>query len=114
MLYRQTGAWTGLSMATRKQRERIMRQVLETGGDQPLSKITGGAIQRGIERRKPYQARHFVDTLHGMFKWAVATDHVKSDPTAGKGVAKPKTKGFPVWTATAISSAQAGGQRERS
>lgn len=116
MLYRQTGAWTGLSAATRKQRERIMRQVLETGGDQPLSKITGGAIQRGIERRKPYQARHFVDTLHGMFKWAVATDHVKSDPTVGKGVPKPKTKGFPVWTEEELEQYEARwpiGTRER-
>ena len=33
-----------------------------------------------------------------MFKWAVAAEHVKSDPTAGKSVTKPKTKGFPEWT----------------
>jgi integrase len=97
-LYRQTGAWTELSIATRRQRENIMRVVLTTGGDQPLSRITGRAITQGIERRKPYQARHFVDTMHGMFKWAVAAEHVRSDPTVGKAVAKPKTKGFPVWT----------------
>ena len=97
-LYRQTGAWTELSIATRRQRENIMRIVLTTGGDQPLSRITGRAITQGIERRKPYQARHFVDTMHGMFKWAVAAEHVRSDPTVGKAVAKPKTKGFPVWT----------------
>ena len=98
MLYRQTTAWTDLSLATRKQRENIMRQVLATGGDQPLSKITPRAIQHGIERRKSFAARHFVDTLRGMFKWAVAAEHVKSDPTAGKSVTKPKTKGFPEWT----------------
>src|ERR1700722_14062901 len=33
MLYRQTGAWTDLSLATRRQRENIMRQVLKTGGN---------------------------------------------------------------------------------
>ena len=98
MLYRQTNAWTDLSPATRKQRENIMRGVLKTGGNQPLSKITGGAIKAGIDRRKPFAARHFVDTLRGMFKWAVASEHIKSDPTAGKAVAKPKSKGFPVWT----------------
>ncbi len=98
MLYRQTNAWTDLSLATRKQRERIMRQVLATGGAQPLSNITPRAIQVGIERRKPFAARHFVDTLRGMFKWAVAAERVRSDPTAGKAVTKPKTKGFPVWT----------------
>lgn len=98
MLYRQTSAWTELSMATRKQRENIMRQVLKTGGNQPLSKITRGAVKQGVDRRKPYAARHFVDTLHGMFKWAVSSQHVKEDPTLGNAVAKPKTKGFPVWT----------------
>jgi integrase len=98
VLYRQTNAWTDLSLATRKQRENIMRQVLATGGDQPLSKITPRAIQQGIERRKSFAARHFLDTLRGMFKWAVGAEHIKSDPTAGKAVAKPKSKGFPEWT----------------
>lgn len=98
MLYRQTNAWTDLSMATRRQRENIMRGVLKTGGDKPLSSITGAAIKQGIDRRKPFAARHFVDTMRGLYKWAVAAEHVTSDPTAGKAVAKPKTKGFPVWT----------------
>lgn len=98
MLYRQTIAWTDLSLATRRQRENIMRQVLKTGGNEPLSKITANNIQRGIDRRKPFAARHFVDTMRGMFKWAVSAQHVTKDPTAGKAVAKPKSKGFPVWT----------------
>jgi integrase len=116
ILYRQTGAWSELSMATRGQRERIMRQVLKTGGNQPLSKITPGAIQKGIEKRKPYAARHFVDTMRGMFKWAIGAQHVKTDPTAGKAVAKPKTKGFPVWTEDELEQFEARwplGTRER-
>lgn len=116
MLYRQTTAWTNLSLATRNQRERIMRQVIATGGDQPLSKITPRAIQQGIERRKAFAARHFVDTMRGMFKWAVAAEHVNSDPTAGKAVAKPKTKGFPEWTEEEIEQYEARwplGTRER-
>ena len=98
MLYRQTTAWTNLSLATRKQRERIMRQVLATGGDVALSGITPRAIQQGIERRKAFAARHFVDTMRGMFKWALEVEHVSADPTAGKSVRKPKTRGFPEWT----------------
>ncbi len=116
MLYRQTSAWSGLSLATRGQRERIMRQVLKTGGNQPLSKITPGAIQKGIEKRKPYAARHFVDTMRGMFKWAIGAQHVKTDPTAGKAVAKPKTKGFAVWTEDELEQYEAFwplGTRER-
>jgi site-specific recombinase XerD len=97
MLYRQTNAWTDLSMATRRQRENIMRGALKTGGNQPLSKITGKVIKAGIDRRKGHAARHFLDTMKGLYKWALEAEHVKLDPTAGKAVAKPKTKGFPVW-----------------
>lgn len=97
MLYRQTAAWTGLSLATRRQRENIMRKALETGGNQALSKITGKAIKAGIDRRKVHQGRHFLDTMRGLFVWAVEAEHVKFNPTAGKVVAKPKSAGFSSW-----------------
>jgi integrase len=97
LLYRQTNVWTDLSMATRRQRENIMRGVIKTGGNQPLSKVTGKAIKAGIDRRKGHASRHFLDTMKGLFRWAVEAEHVKIDPTAGKSVTKPATKGFPVW-----------------
>lgn len=97
--YRETGAWTRLSMATRRQRENIFRHVLETAGSAPFAQITGKTIQAGIERRArtPAQARHFVDTLRGLFQWAVRAELARVDPTAGRAVPKLKTKGFPVW-----------------
>jgi len=98
MLYRQTRTWSDLAPATRKQRERIMTGVLATGGDVPLSSVTRAAVKAGVERRKAFAARHFVDTLRGMFKWALAAEHVADDPTAGLAVAKPKGRGFPEWT----------------
>ena len=36
--------------------------------------------------------------MRGMFKWALEVEHVGTDPTAGKIVRKPKTRGFPEWT----------------
>jgi integrase len=95
--YHETGAWTSLSMATRRQRENIFRQVLKTAGHEPFANITGKAIQAGIDRRKPSQARHFVDAMRGLFQWAVAAEHVTKDPTEGKAVAKIKSDGFPAW-----------------
>jgi integrase len=101
LLYRQSGEWSRLSSATRRQRENIFRHVLATGGSQPLSKITKAAIKKGRERRalKPAQARHFIDTMRGLFRWAIEADLVRDDPTAGIKVAKPKGKGFPSWDA---------------
>jgi integrase len=97
--YRETIAWGALSSATRRQRENIFRNVLKTAGHESFVRITGKSIQSGIDRRRatPHQARHFVDAMRGLFKWAVAAEHVKADPTAGKAIAKPKGEGFEAW-----------------
>ena len=103
-LYRQAGAWTDLSLATRRQRENIMLSVLKTGGKEPLSRITKKSVEKGVERRKatPSQAKHFVTTLRGMFEWAVAGDLARFDPTRGvnfkTSIKAAKSPGFPVWT----------------
>src|SRR6516165_4521611 len=92
--YRETPAWTDLSLATRRQRENILRHVLETAGTQQANQIRRNHIVAGRDRRKatPFQSRHFVDTVRGLFTWAADAQLIKSDPTAGvKYVKKPKT-----------------------
>ncbi|MCV9940969.1 tyrosine-type recombinase/integrase [Boseaceae bacterium BT-24-1] len=98
--YQDSGAWSDLSNATRRQRENIMKHVLETGGDKPLSAITRKAVVAGRDRRKatPAMARHFVETMRGIFRWAVDAEHVKEDPTRDVKVSKPKTEGHHTWT----------------
>jgi len=70
--YRETSAWTDLSLATRRQRENIFKQILASAGNQPYAKITSTIIEAGRERRQntPSQARHFLNTLRGLFRWA--------------------------------------------
>jgi integrase len=99
--YRETAAWAGLSTATRRQRENIFKHVIETAGTQPFVKITKATIEAGRDRRAltPAQARHFLDTMKGLFRWALKAGLVKVDPTAG--VDNPKGKkgpGFRPWT----------------
>jgi integrase len=98
--YRETIAWTGLSMATRRQRENIFKQVLKTAGKEPLTHVTKASIVAGRDRRAatPSQARHFLDAMRGLFRWALDAENVKADPT--HGVADPpraKVGGFPIW-----------------
>ena len=105
--YRETSAWADLSLATRRQRENIMRHVLEKAGNQPASKITRAHIVDGRERRAatPMQARHFIDAMRGLFRWATEAQHVKSDPTLGVKYPKlPKTGGFLPWTEDDIAT----------
>ena len=99
--YREVGAWTALSRATRRQRENIFKHVLESAGDKPFSSITRATIMAGIERRSktPAQARNFLKTMHGLFNWAAKANHVKGDPTVGvENPYKSKGQGFIAWT----------------
>ena len=97
--YKESSAWLALSDATRRQRDCILRQVLSTAGREPLSAIDRKAIIAGRERRAstPFQARHFVATMRGLFKWAVDAEMVAADPTDGVKVVRPRTDGFPAW-----------------
>jgi integrase len=105
--YRETAAWTDLSLATRRQRENILRHVLEKAGNQPASKITRAHIVDGRDRRAatPAQARHFIDTMRSLYEWATEAQHVKTDPTLGvKYPKQPKTGGFAPWTEDDIAT----------
>lgn len=99
--YRKKDAWRSLSLATRRQRENILRQVLETAGGEPYADITARHIEEGKDRRidTPFQARHFLDTMRGAFEWAESNGYVKVNPASK--VAYPTLKsgeGFPAWT----------------
>jgi integrase len=87
-------------MATRRQRENIMRQVLANAGSQPVSAITSGAIREGVDRRAktPFQAKNFVQTMRQLFEWLKQNEIVSINPCDGVKVKKPKTRGFPEWT----------------
>jgi hypothetical protein len=90
--YRETSAWSGLSTATRRQRENIFRGVIETAGDTPFARIDRATITAGRERRAatPAQARNFLDAMRGLFRWATETEMTKGDPTLGREPAASK------------------------
>jgi len=98
--YRDSTAWATLSPATRRQRENILRPILEKSGHQPFAKIKRTEIVAGRDRRRetPAQARHFLDTMRGLFRWALDADLVEEDPTDGVKAPTTKGAGFPVWT----------------
>ncbi len=108
--YRETSAWASLSRATRRQRENILASVMKTAGAEPFTAIKRKDIEAGKDRRRatPSQARNFLDAMRGIFRWALAVDHVGVDPTAGVSNPKmPKGGGFPVWTEEDVSRYEA-------
>jgi len=110
--YRETAAWFALSLATRRQRENIFRGIITIAGHQTAARITTATIVAGRDRRvrngAPAQARHYLDAVRGLFRWAAEAQHVPSDITAG--IRNPKRKqgpGFKVWTDTDIARYEA-------
>jgi integrase len=99
--YRESSDWAAYSVVTRRQRDNMFKQVIASAGDKPYAQITEATITAGRERRKatPFQARHFLDAMRGLFAWAKEAKFVKEDPAAP--VKYPKLDsgaGFPVWT----------------
>lgn len=99
--YRETGAYRGLSAATRKQRDNIFKHVVENAGHAPYKAVTRRKIVQGREDRAatPAQARNFLDAMRGLFRWAFEAELMTNDPTAGvKNPPRPKSAGFAAWT----------------
>ena len=97
-------------MATRRQRENILKQVIATAGDKPFTQITEATIAAGRDRRAktPFQARHFLDTMRGLFAWAQEAQHVKASPAAKVRYPTLKSgEGFPVWTEEEVAAYEA-------
>jgi integrase len=91
-------------------RENILKQVIAAAGNSPYTAITAAVIADGRDRRgkTPFQARHFLDTMRGLFAWAVEAGFVKSNPAAL--VKYPKLKsgdGFPIWTENDVAAYEA-------
>jgi integrase len=98
---RETTEWSKFALGTRRKRENIVHHVLAQAGDVSAVAITRRHIVEGRDRRKdtPAQARHFIDTMRGLFCWALDAELVKKNPTDGvKRPAMPKGGGYVPWT----------------
>lgn len=80
--YRKSSEWLSLSQATKKQRENIIRHVLEKAGDVPYQAITKKVIIASRDERAatPAQAGNFLKTMRGLFNWAVDAEYVEKNP----------------------------------
>jgi len=116
--YRETSVWAQLSPATRRQRENIFKHVLALAAEMPLADMTRRHIVEGIDRRRatPAAARHFLEAMRGLFRWALDAEHVASDPTLGVKAPRKGGDGFHAWSEDELARFEARwplGTRER-
>jgi integrase len=74
-LYRESRDWGhNLSSGTRKQRGPILKKMEESAGDFQLEAITRKKVEEGMSARTDNQARHFVNTVAALYRWAIANE----------------------------------------
>lgn len=117
-LYRESSDWRRLSPATKSQRDNIFSHIIAGAGDYPAAGITRRDIIDGRERRAatPAAANNYLKTVRALFKWAVGTEILRSDPTQGVDRAATTGDGFHVWSEEEIEKYEAHwpiGTRER-
>src|SRR5215475_11223837 len=78
-----SGEWKAFKPATRKQREAIFRRIIAKRGDEPYAEIIRKDIiaSRDAAQATPAQANVIIKVLRHLFDWAVAAQHVKTNPT---------------------------------
>lgn len=98
--YRNSAAWSALKPATRRQRDNIFRRVLAKAGTEDFANIDSRSIRNVMDAKKatPFAARNFLETMRGLFRWALDSQHIAEDPTEGFRARRPATEGFRPWT----------------
>lgn len=97
--FKDSGAWTASSAATKRQRENILKTVAAGSGQWPISSITKAVVVKGMDRRSatPAAANNYLKTLRALFRWAVGADMADVDPTRGVMKISYKTNGHAPW-----------------
>jgi integrase len=117
--YRESAPYRDLSYATRRQRDNIFKGIVAKAGGMPVKAVAAKNVRKGLEERAgtPAQARHYLDTLKGMFGWAVGAGLAGADPTAGvKPPKRAEGDGFAPWTDADVTAYEArwpAGTKER-
>lgn len=116
--YKDSQPWEALSKATRRQRDSVLKNILANAGHEPFADITRKVVVAGIDRRRatPAAARHFLEALRGVFKWAVSAEIAETDPTTDIKAPRAATEGHAVWQREWIETYRARwplGTRER-
>lgn len=98
--WRKSSDWGSKQAATRRQRENLLKHVLEKSGRVPFRAVRKEHIVEGRERRQatPFAANNFIKTMRALFRWAVDAKLLDQDPTEGVAFIKTRTDGFVAWT----------------
>jgi integrase len=100
--WKATSDWLLTQEATKRQRENILKHVLDKNGSLPFARMTVEDICKGRDKRlkTPAAANNFLKTMRALFKWACLPEvgHAKSNPAAVVKLIPLKGEGHKPWT----------------
>lgn len=98
--YEESGHFASLRPSTRQTRGNIMKAVCRENGEVQFVHVTRKHIEAAMDRRAttPHAANNFLKVMSQLFKWAVANEHVETNPCLGVERRSDKTDGFHSWT----------------
>lgn len=115
--YRRSHAWKVLAPATRRQRGNMLDRIAAKAGDKPAAEVNRQMVAAGRDAMSgPSAGKCFIDTLRGLYRWAVETGAAEADPTAGVKRPDTRTDGYDTWEDADIAAYEARwplGTRER-
>jgi integrase len=105
--YLASTQFAGLAAGSQVLRRQILQRFRNDHGDKPIALLPAKFIAVVVGRLKPHAARSYFQTIRALCQFAVATELIKIDPTAGMKVPRPKTERRRPWTAEEIAQYEA-------
>lgn len=98
--WRLSSDWGSTAVSTRRQRENVLKRVLDDNQKVRFKDIGPEHIIAGRERRQatPAAANNFIKTMRALFKWAVSAKLLDENPAEAVSFINVKTDGFRPWT----------------
>lgn len=98
--WRESSKWHQTAKSTQRQRDNILKGILDAAGDEPYSAITKAHVIAGRERRMatPFAANNYLKTLKALFSWAKSADLIAIDPAVDVEPLSRATEGHAPWT----------------
>lgn len=98
--YMESRKWAELSVATRRARGNLFKQMELAAGDRFFADISKADMEAALDARAntPAQANCLLKAVRGLFDWAIKNDIAVFDPTRGVENVQYKSDGFKPWT----------------
>lgn len=107
--YKKSAAFAALAPSTRRNRDRLLANIADTGGNLRLHEVDRAMLVAGRDRRAetPAQANIFLKTMRIILDFALEANMVEFNPAVGIKSLKQNAEGFHTWTVDEVEAYEA-------